>query len=182
MGCKKLLDLPEKRPPWSGCCHGNKHCICSGFHMHLYFFVKLVLFLKCTYYASPNASFNTIITPSRGSLHEGPSVTANRAATLAALSLCLQAIWRCVSAPLNTSRGKSIKPGVREENPIKRCAWSPQPECSPPGFIRQSERHRGGLHAFYINCITGFYLHNVYQHIHYLRWILKAIKALSTIS
>lgn len=115
----------------------------------------LFWFFKSTHYASPTASFNTIITPSRGSQREGPSVTANRAASLAALSLCLQAISRCVSAPLNCSRGKSIKAGVREENPIKRCAWFPQHERSPRGFIQQSERHEGGLQT-YINCITAF--------------------------
>lgn len=109
----------------------------QAWHLLKVLHVPLLLRLfKSTHYASPTASFNTIITPSRGSQRQGPSVTANRAASLAALSPCLRAISRCVSAPLNSSRGKSIKAGVREENPIKPCAWFPQHERSPRGFIQ----------------------------------------------
>lgn len=164
-----LLDLPKRDLRGAVVVMGTSMASPKGFACT----VPLLFWLfKSAHYASPTASFNTITTPSRGSQREGLSVTANRAASLAALSLCLQAISRCVSAPLNSSRGKSIKAGVREENPIKRRAWFPQHERSPRGFIQQSERHKGGLQT-YINCITGFCLHNVYHHMHYLPWILQ---------
>lgn len=115
----------------------------------------------------------------------GPSAKAPRwrqtAASLAALSLCLQAISRCVSAPLNSSRGKSIKAGVRGENPIKRCAWFPQHERSPRGFIQvwAPWGRFTDLYKLYHRLLPS---QCVPPHALFALNSSKAIKALSTIS
>lgn len=122
---------PAIRPARSGSCHGNKYGICERFfYMYLYFSDFFFFNVPITRFQMHHLT--QFLKPARGSPNEGPSVSANRAAALAALSVCLQAIRRCVSAPLNSSHGKPIKAGVREENPIKWRACSPKSERSPP--------------------------------------------------